>query len=96
MRPIIVPLMLVTSLFLAGCAADARIVVAPLQFNESSQFKECAPPPKPPNGSYTQKDVAKYIAKLKSAHGDCKSTLAALNRAIENYNSTLRNKKPTA
>lgn len=86
--------LILVALLLSGCATDSRIVVSSITFDESTALKSCAPAPKPPSGTYTQKDVAKYVASLKYANSDCKRTLQTLNQEVVNYNTTLKNKNP--
>jgi hypothetical protein len=91
-----IPALISISLLLGACSQGPRLVITTVPFNQSPALKSCAPAPRPPSGTYTQKDVAKYVAYLKAAHLDCKENLAALNAEIDSFNAVLKNKKKPA
>lgn len=76
------------ALLLNACATTETVKVNQTVITSTPQVSvrvvNCKSAPKPPSGTeYTQKDVAVYIAKLESAHRDCKGNLRALNQIVD-------------
>lgn len=71
-------------MLLAGCSRVERVPIAP---EVSPALLVCADAPAKPTGSYTQKDVARFVTKLGAAHQDCKGNLASVRSVLEDFHA---------
>lgn len=86
MNNILIAAVLSVSVLLAGCGGKERLTARSLEVYVPAELMECAGKPKVKSGTLTQRDVARFIAKLDAARQDCKGDLKALNKVVDLYN----------